>query len=180
MTNNPNHRLKLFIDSLSISYDKLATETGIARRTWQRQVEEGASIKSDYLIILKDKFGADINWILTGESVSGGDTSNKAESVSSMTRLANEKKVLYDNFQAEAPKGSMAAKLKFKDYDNPMVVLSYAITDLKREWEEGETGKMPRDEKEEWLLEAVKIIKKIATKYEKDLEAKLELEDNDQ
>jgi transcriptional regulator with XRE-family HTH domain len=172
MTNNINNRLKSFIDSLSMSYEELANETGIARRTWQRQVENDASIKSDYLLLLKDKFGADINWILTGEN-SGGVSSEKQdyeESVSSMTHSESTEK--YRAFKDAAPEGSMAAKLKLKDYDNPMVVLSYAITDLNREWEAQAERELSKEEREEWLKEALTIVQRIATKHLKDLGSK--------
>lgn len=67
MSNSPNRRLKAFIDDLDDTYDQIGTKTGYSRRTWQRVVEEGASIKSEYLIALHDIYGADVNYILTGE-----------------------------------------------------------------------------------------------------------------
>lgn len=72
MSDSPNSRLKAFIESINDSYEDIAEKTGYSRRTWQRQVEEGASIKSDYLLKLRDIYDADVAYILTGESANPG------------------------------------------------------------------------------------------------------------
>ena len=103
MSNSPNRRLKAFIDDLKDTYDQIGEKTGYSRRTWQRVVEEGASIKSEYLIALHDIYGADVNYILTGErSVptwahsESVPTSAKNKSVQTSEHFVDQDNINYD------------------------------------------------------------------------------------
>jgi len=67
MVESSNRKLKAYLDDLSDTYKDISFKTDIPVRTLYNIVEEGASIKFDYLKKLADVYGFDLNSFATNE-----------------------------------------------------------------------------------------------------------------
>jgi hypothetical protein len=177
--NSANSRLKELLTYLfklnNINYDKLSLDTGHSKSTWQRAVKDGGHIKVDLLTSLRATYGFEISYVTDPRADS---IELHLQSVHTSEHLVNEKLEKYKALKANAPKGSMASKLKLKDYENPVVVLSFATIDMRNEWEERLTMGFSKEENDAWLHYSLTIIRDIATRHLQILDEKQQDSDN--
>ncbi|GEM_PF-2250101 len=176
-----NSRIRDAVKSIKATYDEIAEKTGISRSTLIRMMEEGTDVKIGNVESLSSKYDIDKDYILTGreelksvtpvsQTVSPVRHFEEEESLHSNADSANvgnqvnEEKQKYEEFRASAPKGTHAAKLKEEDYDNPLVILDAAVSDLKRDWD-GQVRGWPLEERMKFLKDALGIINRISAKY---------------
>lgn len=151
------------------------------RRSLYNMFEDGYPLKLEHLQPFKELYGLDVNSLVTEGEVKTVQDKAQNQSVPTWAHSdelptwgKSEDKVgdqptNYELFHKAAPKGTMASQLSAEHYDNPMIVLRYAITDLNNDWD-NIVKHWPEEKRGPWLKDAIQIIESIAAKHRKRLE----------